>query len=259
MSITKDNVSRRNVLKIAVPTAIGSLLGVPVLSSANQQKKTEPRQKLKIIVFGAHPDDPETGCGGTMALLANEGHEVISAYLTRGEAGIKGVSYDEAAKIRTAEALEACGILNAKPRFLGQIDGNCEVTKEHYKAIFDFFEEEKPDIVFNHWPIDRHRDHRACSILVYDAWYNLGQKSVMYYYEVMSGRQSQNFKPTDYVDITPVIDQKHKACYEHKSQEPEKWYQESHGQMEIFRGLEYRTQYAEAFVRHVQSPSSLII
>ena len=254
-----SKVSRRSMLKISTPTVLCSLFGGSVIGQTDNNEKAFLNRKCKIAVFGAHPDDPETGCGGTMALLANEGHEVISAYLTRGEAGIKEVAYDEAAKIRTAEALEACEILNATPKFLGQIDGNCEVTKEHYKAISDFFEEEKPDIVFNHWPIDRHRDHRACSILVYDAWYNLGRKSVMYYYEVMSGRQSQNFNPTDYVDITPVIDQKHKACYEHKSQEPEKWYQESHGQMEIFRGLEYRTQYAEAFVRHVQSPNSLII
>uniref|UniRef100_UPI00321672A4 PIG-L deacetylase family protein n=1 Tax=uncultured Draconibacterium sp. TaxID=1573823 RepID=UPI00321672A4 len=252
-------VSRRDMLKVSVPTVACTLLGTPMVGSAMNRNEAESTQKLKIIVFGAHPDDPETGCGGTIALLANEGHEVISAYLTRGEAGIKGVSYDEAAKIRTAEALEACKILNTTPKFLGQIDGNCEVTKEHYKAVSEFLEEEKPDIVFNQWPIDRHRDHRACSILVYDAWYNHGRESVMYYYEVMSGRQSQNFSPSNYVDITSTIEQKHKACNAHKSQKPDDWYQESHGQMEIFRGLEFNTKYAEGFIRHVQSPNRHII
>lgn len=252
-------VSRRDLLKALVPTAACSLLGVPIMSTANENSKMEPFKKLKVIVFGAHPDDPETGCGGVMAQLANEGHEVIAAYLTRGEAGISGKTHDEAAAIRTEEALKACEILNATPKFLGQIDGDCEVTKEHYNTIHHFLKEEDPDIIFNHWPVDTHRDHRVCSILVYDAWLNLGKKQAMYYYEVMSGWQSQNFAPTNYVDITPVIKQKHDACFIHKSQKIEEDYPTYHGKMEVFRGMEFNTSYAEAFIRHVHNQRERII
>lgn len=252
-----SKVSRRDIFKMAAPIVTCSLLGLPVINSAIGESDLKPTRKLKIIIIGAHPDDPETGCGGIMARFANEGHDVVSAYLTRGEAGIRGKSHDEAATIRTAEALKACEILKARPKFLGQIDGNCEITKNHYKTIYNFFEEEKPDILFNHWPIDRHRDHRVCSLLVYDAWFSLGKKSVHYYYEVMSGRQSQNFSPTNYVDITQFIEQKHKASFIHKSQRIEEGYPEYHGQMERFRGLEFNTKYAEAFVRHAQSPDAI--
>jgi len=92
-------------------------------------------KKLKIVVAGAHPDDPETGCGGTMALLADQGHEVISLYLTRGEAGIPGKSHDEAARIRTAEVKKACEILKARPVFAGQIDGDTKISNQHYKEF----------------------------------------------------------------------------------------------------------------------------
>jgi hypothetical protein len=99
-----ENISRRDMLEISGISAVGSLIGVPALSKTSGDKKLTG-QKLKIIVAGAHPDDPESGCGGTMALFAAQGHEVVSAYLTRGEAGITGKSNEEAARIRTDESL----------------------------------------------------------------------------------------------------------------------------------------------------------
>ncbi len=59
---------------------------------------------LKVVCVGGHPDDPESGCGGTLSMYAAAGHKVTVIYLTRGERGIQGKSLDEAAKIRTAEA-----------------------------------------------------------------------------------------------------------------------------------------------------------
>lgn len=245
--------SRRTVIKTLGASVGASMFGMPAFSE-NTKEDGSKNAKLKIIVVGAHPDDPETICGGTMALFTNAGHEVIAVYLTRGEAGIEGKSYDESAKIRTAEALSACEILKVRPEFLGQIDGNCEITKESYAPLFNLFKKEEPDIILTHWPIDSHRDHRICSDLVYDAWLNLGRRSALYYCEAMSGVQSQNFTPTDYIDITSVIKQKHKACFVHVSQEIEETYKDHHGKMEVFRGMEFGCGYAEAFVRHVKSP-----
>lgn len=215
--------------------------------------------KYKIIVFGAHPDDPETGCGGLMALLSRAGHDVVVAYLTRGEAGIPGTSHQEAAAIRTAEALAACEILGARAVFLGQIDGQCEVSAARYADVRCFIEAERPDVALTHWPIDTHRDHRACSLLVYDAWLALGQAFALFYYEVMTGQQTQNFAPTDYVDIGSVLEQKHRACFVHASQRIEASYPNDHGKMEQFRGMEFGRDYAEAFVRHAQSPDWALI
>ena len=205
-----------------------------------------------MIVFGAHPDDPETGCGGTMIRWADAGHEVVAAYLTKGEAGIEGKSYEDAALIRTKEAEKACRIMNARPVFLSQIDGACEINEKRYDEVYAFLKLEEPDIVLTHWPIDTHRDHRICSILVYDAWLRLGKKSSLYYYEVMSGQQSQKFNPTDYVDISSTVKRKHEACFIHKSQLIKEMYDGSHGPMEIFRGFEGGCQFAEAFIHHVQ-------
>jgi LmbE family N-acetylglucosaminyl deacetylase len=246
--------TRRQFLTNTAPISIGTAIGLTNSSVLANSTSTSFEKKMKILVVGAHPDDPETMCGGVMALYSNLGHEVVSAYLTKGEAGIEGKSFEESAKIRTAEALTACDILKARPEFLGQIDGNCEITKEKYSKILDFIRKEDPDIILTHWPIDTHRDHRICSILVYDAWLILGFKSAFYYCEVMTGIQSQNFTPTDYVDITGAVKQKHKACFAHVSQKIEETYQDSHGKMEIFRGMECGCDYAEAFVRHVKSP-----
>lgn len=245
-----DDLTRRDALKLAGVAVGATLLGA--LRSA-RAADAPPSPGRKVIVFGAHPDDPETGCGGVMALLAAAGHEVVAAYLTRGEAGIEGKSQEDAARIRTAEAAAACEILHARPVFLGQIDGACEVNPARIAAVEEFLRAEKPDVILTHWPIDTHADHRACSILVYGAWINLGRTGSLFFYEVMTGVQTQNFAPTDYVDITAVAAQKLAACLAHRTQLDETWYADYHGRMETFRGRESGHERAEAFVRHNQN------
>jgi hypothetical protein len=74
----------------------------------------------------------------------------------------------------------------------------------------------------------------------------------------MTGRQTQNFHPTDYVNITTAINQKHDACFVHISQGIEKSYPRNHGMMEIFRGMEYGCRFAEAYVKHAQSNTAVL-
>jgi LmbE family N-acetylglucosaminyl deacetylase len=251
------NISRRNMIRLSGMSALGSLTAVQSFSKTAEKSKIA-NKRLKIIVAGAHPDDPESGCGGTMALFSANGHELVSAYLTRGEAGIPGKSHEEAASIRTAEALRACKILGARAEFLGQIDGSTEITKDRYDDIYKFFKRENPDIVFTHWPVDTHRDHRICSILVYDAWLNLGKKFSLYYFEVESGIQTQNFSPSEYVNISSVITKKADSCMAHASQDPEDFYQKVHRKMEEFRGMEFNCEFAEAFISHNQNQQNTI-
>jgi len=241
--------TRRQLLGSSSALA-ATALAVPV--GAEEASKNA---RLKVLVAGAHPDDPESGCGGTIARYVDRGHEVTILYLTRGEAGIKGKSPDEAAAIRTAEAKKACAILKARPIFAGQIDGATEVNAARYAAIRQIVESEKPDVVFTHWPIDSHPDHRACSLLIYDAWLRLGRKFALYYFEVSLGGQTQCFRPTHYVDITAVEPRKRDACFAHESQNAKDgWYPNVHVQMQLHRGMEYRCRMAEAFVHHEQSP-----
>ena len=220
---------------------LGLAAGLPLADAAQT-----PNRRLRVVVAGGHPDDPETGAGGTMARYA-AAHEVICVYLTRGEAGITGKSHDEAARIRTAEAEEACRILGVRPVFAGQIDGASEVTPARYEQFHQLLSGLRPDIVFTHFPVDTHRDHRAVSLLVFDSWLRAHRSYPLYYFEVDTGEQTQNFHPTDYVDITAVEPVKRKACFAHASQGPVEMYA-YHERMSRFRGLECRTQHAEAFV-----------
>lgn len=244
-----QSLTRRRLLEEAVQAAgvvaAGASLGnaVPAAGGA-----------LRVVVAGAHPDDPESGCGGLIARYADAGHDVAILYLTRGERGIKGKTYEEAGAIRTAEAQKACEILRARPVFAGQVNGQVEVNSARYEEYRKALEEERPDVVFTHWPIDTHEDHRATSLLVYDAWLRLGRKFALYYFEVMTGSQTSQFWPTHYVDITAVEARKRAACMAHSSQNPDEFYA-VHDQMNRCRGMELGVKYAEAFIHHSQSAS----
>ena len=205
----------------------------------------------KVLVIGAHPDDPESMCAGTMLKLKAMGAEVVAVYLTSGEAGIVGKTHEQARTIRQAEARKACEVLGVRAVFLTQTDGNAEVNKERYAEMKALIEAEKPDMVITHWPIDSHRDHRVCSILVYDAWRMTGRGFDLYYSEVMTGMQTQNFTPTLWVDITDYRDKKIEAYLCHESQELEGAVKEYHDTMERMRGMECQAKYAEAFVQQL--------
>jgi LmbE family N-acetylglucosaminyl deacetylase len=209
---------------------------------------TTPVRPLSVVCVGAHPDDPESGCGGTLARYAAAGHRVTVFYLTRGEAGIPGKSHAEAASIRSAEAEAACKILGARPIFVGQIDGATEVNRERAEALKRFLTAEDPDIAFTHWPLDTHADHQAAGLLTLRSYLTSGRRFPLYFFEVNSGSQTFGFLPTAYVDITATRDRKKAALEAHRSQGGERIYRDHHGPMEIFRGRELGVAAAEAFV-----------
>ena len=237
--------------------AFGGLLAGAISSVAMAGQANAGRKK--ILVAGGHPDDPETACGGTILRYVDAGYQAVIVYLTRGEAGIPGVSHDEAARIRTAEAEKACKLMKARPVFAGQIDGSSEVTPARYAQMRAILEKEAPDLIFTHWPIDTHPDHRHCANLILNAWIELQRPQPLFYFEVATGSQTQIFHPTDYVDITATVERKHEACFVHESQKIRENYGRNHGPMERFRGLEARCGSAEAFIRHVQGPDAVLI
>ena len=171
-------------------------LMVAVLPLAAQNGGSILGKYRKALIIGAHPDDPEYCCGGTALMLQRTGCEVVNVYLTGGEAGIPGKSGDEAKAIRQKEISDACAIMGVRHVQLTQVDGACEITKERYAEMKTVIEREKPDVVFTHWPIDSHRDHRICGILTYDAWRQLGHSFDLYYHEAMTGCKRRISTPT---------------------------------------------------------------
>ncbi len=207
-----------------------------------------PPRKRKVIVTGGHPGDPEYGCGGTIARYTDLGHEVVLLYLNDGVPAGKPSD-----GVRVAEACKACEILKARPVFAGQVDGEAVVDRAHDDAFQRILERERPDVVFTHWPIDNHADHRAMSMLVYSAWLRMGKKFALYYYEVSNGEDTVQFAPTHYVDITATEPRKRQACYAHASQSPERFYALQE-QVTRLRGIERGCRQAEGYIRHVQGP-----
>jgi LmbE family N-acetylglucosaminyl deacetylase len=240
----------KNIVKIGI---IVLVILICASFSVQQITATNPG-KLKALVVGAHPDDPETGVGGTIIKYTNTGNDVVVLYFTRGEAGIAGVSHAEASAIRTQEAVNACKILKARNIFFGEIDGSTVITQAWYDKMAKLLADEKPDIIFTHWPIDTHRDHRICTNIVFDAWQKFGRKAALYYYEVCTGSQTQNFHPTHHVDITSVVQKKRDASFAHASQKIKDSYPKDHANMDLFRGMENQCQFAEAFVHQDLSP-----
>jgi LmbE family N-acetylglucosaminyl deacetylase len=230
-------VTRRSFVKQVAATGL-PLVSAPLDAAA-------PR--LTVVCVGAHPDDPESGCGGTLARYAALGHAVTVVYLTRGERGISGKSLDEAATIRSAECVAACKILGAKPMFFGQIDGATEVTLAQVDAMRQLLAGANPDVVLTHWPVDTHMDHQVASLLTIRAWMGLGTAR-LYFFEVNSGSQTEGFLPNTYVDITSVVEQKKTALFAHVSQDGQGIWRQHHEIMAQWRGREIGVAAAEAFV-----------
>lgn len=245
-------VTRRELLTRAGQAAIAGA-GLSAVDAAGKGKTPQnaPDRKLKVVVAGGHPGDPEYGCGGTIARYTGLGHDLVLLYLNDGAWPVsKGGA---PASVRLAEAKKACQILKARPLYAGQINGNDVVDAAHFDHYRKVLEDEQPDVVITQWPIDHHRDHRAISALTFDAWLQMDKRFALYYYEVSDGEDTLQFAPTHYVDITAVEAVKREACYAHASQTPDKYYA-LQDQVARFRGIESGVERAEGFILQVRSP-----
>ncbi len=206
-----------------------------------------------VLVAGGHPGDPEYGCGGTIAKLTQAGYRVTLLYLNRGEKGC-GPARSDCGAVRTKEAEAACRILNAQPLFSQQVDGESAVDNAAYSSFEALIATQQPELIITHWPVDNHRDHRAMSMLSYEAWRSRKATCSLYYYEVTDGEDTMMFAPTDYVDITRQEPLKRKACFAHASQSPDRFYG-IQSRITRFRGTQVGCAEAEAFVRVPSSPA----
>jgi LmbE family N-acetylglucosaminyl deacetylase len=176
--------------------------------------------------------------------------------LTRGDSDSIARSLQMAppalAARRYEDAVRSCAVLNCRLVALNYINRAVTISAEHYTEFTKTLLAEMPDVVFTHWPIDTHPDHRAASLLTYNAWLENGRKFPLFFYEVELGHQTQDFFPTHYVDITSVAEQKKAAAFANAVTVQGWW--PLHEEMQRFRGLERGYQSAEAFNSHPQSP-----
>ena len=197
-------------------------------------------KKMNILAIGAHPDDIEFGCSGTLIKYAQTGHNVFLLVMTQGDQG--GVS-----EIRAKEQMVSKKIIGAKEVFWGGYeDTHLIVEKELITKIENVIYENKPDLIFCHYPEDTHQDHRHLTQAVMSAARNL--KNVIFY----EGPTTQNFTAGVFVDISGLLEHKIDSLMAHESQVT-KTNIEDLSIVEIakslanFRGIQGRVKYAEAF------------
>ncbi len=175
--------------------------------------------KLRIIAFGAHPDDCELKAGGVAAKWAALGHKVKFVSVTNGDIGHWGMAGGPLARRRTEEVMETAKILGITAEVLDIHDGELLPTLENRKLITKLIREWKADLVFSHRPNDYHPDHRNVGVLVQDAAYMvtvphfcpdvpyLEKNPIFYYYEDRFQKPNR-FTPDVVVDIDDVIEKK---------------------------------------------------
>lgn len=143
------------------------------LSSGGRPVPAEIPQdgKLRIIAFGAHPDDAELKVGGSAAKWAAAGHHVKFVSCTNGDIGHWDMAGGPLAKRRYAEVKECAKILGIETHVMDVHDGELMVTMENRQEICRLIREWRADVVLSHRPNDYHPDHRYVGVLVMDAAY----------------------------------------------------------------------------------------
>jgi len=186
-------------------------------------------QKLRIIVFGAHPDDAELKAGGTAIKWSRLGHAVKMVSVTNGDIGHWKIKGPELARRRLAEVQAADKILGVETEVLPIHDGELEPTLEHRKTITRLIREWQADIVISHRPWDYHPDHRYVGVLVQDAAYMVTvpfivpetkplTRNPVFLYSSDRFQKPTRFRPDVVVDVSEVIDRKLDAIHELESQ-----------------------------------------
>jgi len=189
----------------------------------------KPDSKLRIIVFGAHPDDAEYKAGGTAAKWSKLGHHVKLVSVTNGDIGHWRSAGGPLAQRREAEVKTAAKILGTTSQVLDIHDGELLPTLEHRKLITKLIREWHADVVISHRPWDYHPDHRYVGVLVQDAAFMVTvpffcpdvpplKKNPVFLYSSDGFRKPYPFDPDIAVSIDEVFETKLAAIHELPSQ-----------------------------------------
>ncbi|MFO0851481.1 MAG: PIG-L family deacetylase [Gemmataceae bacterium] len=190
---------------------------------------TRAADPVRVIVFGAHPDDAELKAGGVAAKWAKLGHAVKFVSVTNGDIGHWREAGGPLARRRRAEVRAADKILGVTPQVLDIHDGELEPTLEHRKTIIRLIREWKADVVIAHRPWDYHPDHRYVGVLVQDAAYMVAvphfcpdtpplTANPVFLYSSDNFQKPNRFRADIVVAIDDVYDRKMDAIHELESQ-----------------------------------------
>lgn len=218
---------------------------------------------MNVLAIGAHPDDMEIACSGTLIKCVKRGDKVIVCHASTGNLGHAVIPPDELTKIRAEEAKKA-GRLAGIEVIGGMFDdlNIFDNNKASRDKIVDVIKYAQPDIIITHNPDDYMPDHTAVSRLVFDASFSAtlpnykssNKKAAdlvpIYYMDTLAG---VNFQPTEYVDISDEIELKLEMLNCHESQLI--WMKEHDGidfvdmvkTCSKYRGYQCGVKYAEGF------------
>lgn len=146
-----------------------SFVALGVQGVASREAVQQPPRPLRIIAFGAHPDDAELKASGVAALWAAEGHKVKFVAMTNGDVGHFASAGGPLAKRRKAEVAECARILGIENAVMDVHDGELVPSLENRKAVSRLIREWQADIVMGHRPYDYHPDHRYTGVLLDDS------------------------------------------------------------------------------------------
>ena len=219
---------------------------------------------MRVLAVGAHPDDLEILCGGTLARFVQEGHEVVMCHASLGDRGSYVMTREEVTRVRGEEARRAAQVAGADYATLGFSDGEINAADPgQRRAVVDLVRTARPDVIITHYPSDYMSDHAEISKLVFDCSFHAtlplfetgkphhDRVTPIYYMETVMGI---GFSPTEFVDVSSTIETKVAMLEAHTSQL--EWLRDHDGvdiveQMRTttrFRGQQCGVAYAEGFV-----------
>ena len=190
---------------------------------------TRAADPVRVIIFGAHPDDCEFTCGGIAALYTQMGHQVKFVSMTNGNKGHHILKPAELAARRGKEAKEVARVLGVEYEIMDNDDGELMPTLENRFAAIKLICDWKADIVITHRTNDYHPDHRNAGIIVQDAAYMISvpqmiptgeplRKPTVFLYMPDDFQKPTPFSPDIVIDITAVAEKKMDAVCANESQ-----------------------------------------
>ena len=218
---------------------------------------------MRVLAIGAHPDDLEYFCGGTLAKYCQQGHQVFMTNLANGSRGSTTYSREELTEIRRDEANAAAEVIGATYIPGGFVE-DLEIYPNRFlrDKVTDLFRMAKPDVVLTLSSVDYSPDHTYTGQLVFDASHAATIPLYKTDYEahatrvpilLMDSAAGLNFHPEEYVDISDTIELKkemlrcHKSQFEHLQRYREMDMVESAVLQSRFRGIQAGVEYAEGF------------
>jgi LmbE family N-acetylglucosaminyl deacetylase len=217
---------------------------------------------MNILAIGAHPDDLEILCGGTLAKFAADGNQITMVTIANGDLGTVDLDRETIAGIRKKEAEAAAAVIGARYECLGISDVEIVPDLQIRWKLTALIRRARPDLILAHSPDDYMHDHRNASTLTVDASFDatipniktdrphMGDLLPVMFMDTVAG---VGFEPTEYVDITEQFETKRRMLACHESQAA--WIA-AHDKADLisvmevhsrFRGIQAGVRYAEGF------------